>query len=143
MSVLSLLLAVTVFQRLLDQSTNALKTNVGSTGACNLQSTDALKTNVGSTGECNLRNPQKWSLWTTAPTLQKLTSVQPVYSADLAFSESVAPVSTISLSSVQPVIVNCLCFDLFDLDFFTVSSILVLWVSGTTVGIHGLLVEPP
>ena len=45
------------------------------------------------------------------------TSVQPVNSADLAFSESVAPVSTISLSSVQPVIVNCLCFDLFDLDF--------------------------
>ena len=119
MSVLSLLLAVTVFQRLLDQSTDTLKTNVGSTGAC------------------NLRNPQKWSLWTTAPTLQKPSSVQPVYSADLAFSESVAPVSTISLSSVQPVIVNCLCFDLFDLDFFTVSSILVLWteeVSGTTVG---------
>ena len=41
-------------------------------------------------------------------------SVQPVYSVDFAFSESVAPVSTISLSSVQPVIVNCLCFDLFD-----------------------------
>ena len=59
--------------------------------------------------------------------LQKPTSVQPVYSADLAFSESVVPVSTISLSSVQPVIVNCLCFDLFDLDFFTVSSILVPW----------------
>ena len=119
MSVLSLLLAVTVFQRLLDQSTDALKTNVGSTGAC------------------NLRNSQKWSLWTTAPTLQKPTSVQPVYSADLAFSESVAPVSTISLSSVQPVIVNCLCFDLFDLDFFTVSSIIVLWteeVSGRPFG---------
>ena len=127
MSVLSLLLAVTVFQRLLDQSTDALKTNVSSTGACNFQSTDALRTNVGSSGACNLRNPQKWSLWTTAPTLQKPSSVQPVYSADLAFSESVAPVSTISLSSVQPVIVNCLCFDLFDLDFFTVSSILVPW----------------
>ena len=127
MSILSLLLAVTVFQRLLDQSTDTLKTNIGSTGACNLQSTDALKTNVGSIGACNLRNPQKWSLWTTAPMLQKPSSVQPVYSADLAFSESVAPVSTISLSSVQPVIVNCLCFDLFDLDFFTVSSILVLW----------------
>ena len=109
MSVLSLLLAVTASNGYFDQSTDALKTNVGSTGAC------------------NLRNPQKWSLWTTVPTLQKPTSVQPVYSADLAFSESVAPVSTISLSSVQPVIVNCLCFDLFDLDFFTVSSILVPW----------------
>ena len=109
MSVLSLLLAVTVFQRLHDQST------------------DALEITVGLTGECKLRTPEKWSLWTTAPTLQKLTSVQPVYSADFAFSESVAPVSTISLSSVQPVIVSCLCFDLFDLDFFTVSSILVLW----------------
>jgi len=37
------------------------------------------------------------------------------------------------------VIANCLCFDLFDLDFFTVSSILVLWTEevsglGTTVG---------
>ena len=119
MSVLSLLLAVTSSNGYFDQSTDALKTGVVSTGAC------------------NLRNPQKWSLWTTAPTLQKPTSVQPVYSTDLAFSESVAPVSTISLSSVQPVIVNCLCFDLFDLDFFTVSSILVLWaeeVSGTTVG---------
>ena len=54
--------------------------------------TDASETNVGSTGD----------------------------SDDLAFSESVALVSTIFLSSVQPVIVNCLCFDLFDLDFFTV-----------------------
>jgi len=126
-SVLSLLLAVTASNGYFDQSTDALKTNIGSTGACNLQSTDALKTNVSSTGACNLRNPQKWSLWTTAPTLSKPTSVQPVYSADLAFSESVAPVSTISLSSVQPVIVNCLCFDLFDLDFFTVSSIFVPW----------------
>ena len=127
MSVLSLLLAVTVFQRLLDQSTDALKTNVGLTGACNLNRPTLSKLNVGSTGACNLRNPQKWSFWTTAPTLQKPTSVQPVYSADLAFSESVAPVSTIFLSSVQPVILNCLYFDLFDLDFFTVSSILVLW----------------
>ena len=42
-------------------------------------------------------------------------SVHPVCSPDLAFSESIAPVSTISLSSVQPVIVNCLCSDLFDL----------------------------
>ena len=97
------------------------------------QSTDALKTNVGSTGACNLKNLQKWSLWTTAPTLQKPTSVQPVYSADFAFSESVAPVSTISLSSVQPVIVNCLCFDLFDLDFFTISSILVFCTVGAAL----------
>jgi hypothetical protein len=95
--------------------------------------TDASETNVGSTGVCNLRNPQKWSLWTTTPTLQKPTSVQPVYSADLAFSESVAPVSTISLSSVQSVIVKCLCFDLFDLDFFMVSSILILWTVGAAL----------
>ena len=126
MSVLSLLLAVTVFQRLLDQSTDALKTNIGSTGACNLQSTDALKTNVGSTGECNIRNPQKWSLWTTAPTLQKPSSVQPVYSADLASSKFIAPVSAICLSSVQLVIANCLCSDLFDLvssGFYIFSSL--------------------
>ena len=100
MSVLSLLLAVTTSNGYFDQSTDALKTNIGITGAYNLQSTDALKTNVGSTGASNLRNPQKWSLWTTAPMLQKPTSVQPVYSADLAFFESVALVSTISLSSV-------------------------------------------
>ena len=41
MCVLSLLLAVTVFQRLLDQST------------------DALEITVGLTGECKLRNPRK------------------------------------------------------------------------------------
>ena len=40
-SVFSLLLAVTVFQRLLDQST------------------DALEITIGLTGECKLRNPQK------------------------------------------------------------------------------------
>ena len=59
MSVLSLLLAVIASSGYFDQSTDALKTNIGSTGACNLQSTDALKTNVGSTGACNLRNPPK------------------------------------------------------------------------------------
>ena len=37
MSVLSLLLAVTASNGYFDQSTDALKTNVGSTGACNLR----------------------------------------------------------------------------------------------------------
>ena len=60
MSVLSLLLAVTASNSYFDQSTDALKTNVGSTGACNLRNpqkmesldncTDASETNVGSTG---------------------------------------------------------------------------------------------
>ena len=31
--------------------------------------TDALEFIVGLTGVCKLRNPQKWSLWTTAPML--------------------------------------------------------------------------
>ena len=32
-----------------------------------------------------------------------------------------------SIASVLPVLLKYLCLDLFDLDFFTVSSILVLW----------------
>ena len=86
--------------------------------------------NVGATGETKIPGV----LQVNAPTYVIFSaSVQPEYSADLAFSESVAPMSTISLSSVQPVIVNCLCFDLFDLDFFTVSSILVLWTEGAAL----------
>ena len=41
------------------------------------------------------------------------------------------------IASVLPVLLKNLCLDFFDLDFFTVSSILVLWteeVIGTTVG---------
>ena len=53
--------------------------------------------NVGSTGETKIPGV----LQVNAPTyVIFLASVQPVYYADLAFSESVAPVSTISLSSV-------------------------------------------
>ena len=102
--------------------------------------TDALEFIIGLTGVCKLRNPQKRSVWTTAPTFvfrhRKFnrrktlasasgfiaptpslcsSSVHPVYSLDFAFSESIAPVSTICLSSVQPVIVNCLCLGPFDL----------------------------
>ena len=45
------------------------------------------------------------------------------------------------IASVLPVLLKYLCLDFFDLDFFTVSSILVLWteevlgpkLSGTTI----------
>ena len=40
------------------------------------------------------------------------------------------------IASVLPVLLKYLCLDLFDLDFFTVSSILVLWteeVSGQDI----------
>ena len=38
-----------------------------------------------------------------------------------------APTYVIFSASVQPVILKYLCLDFFDLVFFTVSSILVLW----------------
>ena len=38
-----------------------------------------------------------------------------------------APTYVIFSALVQPVILKYLCLDFFDLDFFTVSSILVLW----------------
>ena len=38
-----------------------------------------------------------------------------------------APTYVIFSAPVQPVILKYLCLDFFDLDFFTVSSILVLW----------------
>jgi len=38
-----------------------------------------------------------------------------------------APTYVILSDPVQPVILKYLCLDFFDLDFFTVSSILVLW----------------
>ena len=42
-----------------------------------------------------------------------------------------------AIASILPVLLKYLYLDFFDLDFFTVSSILVLWteeVSGTTIG---------
>ena len=115
--------------------------------------TDALEFIVGLTGVCKLRNPQKRSIWTTAPTLvlrhrrfnRRKTlasasgfiaptpslcssSVHPVYSPDLAFSESIAPMITISLSSVQPVIVNCLYLGPFDLISSGVLYLFIPWI---------------
>jgi hypothetical protein len=46
-----------------------------------------LNFNVGFTGACNLQKPpEKWSLWTTAPTqLTGASSVQPMYASSLFF----------------------------------------------------------
>ena len=50
-----------------------------------------------------------------------------------------APTYVIFSASVQPVILKYLCLDFFDLVFFTVSSILVLWteeLSGRCLETH-------
>ena len=97
-------------------------------------------------------NSKKPTLWTTAPTFTKTpSSVHPVYRPCLNFwvhctdvfnfpnigstgetkipgvLQVNAPTYVIFSASVQPVILKYLCLDFFDLDFFTVSSILVLW----------------
>jgi len=97
-------------------------------------------------------NSEKPTLWTTAPTFTKTqSSVHPVYRPCLSFwvhctdvfnfpnvgstgetkipgvLQVNAPTYVIFSASVQPVILKYLCLDFFDLDFFTVSSILVLW----------------
>ena len=89
MSVLSLLLAVTASNGYFDQST------------------DALKTNVGLTGECKLRNPQK------IESLDNCTDAHFALIVGLtgacktsvvsSASKSVTPVSVKHSSSVNPV----------------------------------------
>ena len=98
-------------------------------------------------------NSEKQTLWTTAPTFTKTQSPDhPVYRPCLSFwvhctnvfnfpnvgstGETTipgvlqvnAPTYVIFSAPVQPVILKYLCLDFFDLDFFTVSSILVHWI---------------
>ena len=147
MSVFSQQLAFTNFQRLFDQSTDALKTNIGLTGECKVQNPPkngvsrqlhrrslflyrrfnrclcvcllfkSLHRRVVFRHRQFIRHKTLASASGFIALMPSLcsSSVHPVYSPDLAFSESIAPVTTICLSSVQPVIVNCLCSDLFDL----------------------------